>query len=85
MFPHADTIYTINTLDYPQRLRLAARERLAAGAQQRARSPLTMPTAAQRIAVVWLDEVRPRLASVHRVLRSRELSPDATRATHPVS
>src|SRR3954451_11479826 len=33
MFPHADTIYTINALDYEEKMRLAARDRLAASAQ----------------------------------------------------
>jgi hypothetical protein len=52
MFPHADTIYTINTQDYPQRLRHAASQRLAANVDTGGHS---------RVGVAWLGAALSRL------------------------
>ena len=57
MFPHADTIYTINALDYPQRLRQAANQRLAASAQTSVRSRPSTWESARLIAASWLTRV----------------------------
>ena len=52
MFPHADTIYTIHALDYQERLRHAASQRLAASIDTGGHS---------RVGVGWLAGVLTRL------------------------
>ena len=54
MFPHADTIYTIHALDYQERLRYAASQRLAASVQTSGHS---------RVGIAWLGGALSRLHS----------------------
>jgi hypothetical protein len=67
MFPHADTIYTINTLDYQERLRHAASQRLAASAQMDKHPSLIVPVSARRVAATVVGELLARWRGTNRV------------------
>jgi hypothetical protein len=67
MFPHADTIYTINSLDYPQRLRHAANQRLAAGTQVNRHPSLIVPASARRVAATLVGGLLMRWRGANRV------------------
>jgi hypothetical protein len=49
MFPHADTIYTINTLDHEQKVRHAVKQRLAATAPPDEPSPSIMSASTRQV------------------------------------
>ncbi|MGH2614539.1 MAG: hypothetical protein ACRDJC_04830 [Thermomicrobiales bacterium] len=67
MFPtHPDTVCIISALDYQERLRAAAKARIAASAQAGERSPLTMSGTASRCAASWLSGMLLRLPSAKR-------------------
>ncbi len=82
MYPHADTLYTINTLDYPRRLRHAANERLAASAQSGKHSPSIMPAAVQRFAAVLFAGLPSRLRGAYRGSLSRQPPSVSARSAH---
>ena len=84
MVPHADMIYTINTLDYPQRLRHAANQRLAATAQVDTHPPVIMPASVHRVATTLFGGLLTRWVSAHRIRLARPLKIGATRATQSV-
>ncbi len=71
MFPHADTVYTINSLDYPERLRHAASQRLAAGAQVNKHPSLSVPASAHRVAATLVGGLLMRWRGANRVRLSR--------------
>jgi hypothetical protein len=75
MFPHADTIYTINTLDYQERLRHAASQRLAAGVQTGGHS---------RVGAAWLGDVLSRLRGASRGWVACPLTPGSPEPAHRV-
>ena len=75
MFPHADTIYTINTLDYPQQLRHAANQRLAASVRTGGHS---------RVGVAWLGGVVSRLRGARQEWVARPLATGSAEPAHRV-
>jgi hypothetical protein len=75
MFPHADTIYTINSLDYPQRLRHATNQRLAASVHTGRHS---------RVGVAWLGGVLSRLRGASQGWVTRPLSTGSPEPAHRV-
>jgi hypothetical protein len=76
MFPHADTIYTINTLDYPQQLRHAANQRLAASIDTGGHS---------RVGVGWLAGVLTRLRGASQEWMARPLPTGSAKPAHRAS
>jgi hypothetical protein len=76
MFPHADTIYTINALDYPMRLRQAAHERLAASATVDMHPPANMPAPVHRVAATLFGRLRARWGGARRVWLSCPVTTD---------
>jgi hypothetical protein len=85
MFPHADTIYTINALDHEQKVRLADRERLAASAQADMHPPVIMPASVHRVAATLFGGLVKRWGSAHRVRPARPLLMGGARAADLVS
>jgi hypothetical protein len=75
MFPHADTIYTINTLDYQERLRYAASQRLAASVHSGGHS---------RAGVAWLGGIASRLAGAIQGWVARPLTTGSAEPAHRV-
>ncbi len=67
MFPHPDTVCLLSAFDYQQRLREAAKERLAASAQTDERSLSLLAEAAHRVAATWLRGLLPRPRGADRV------------------
>jgi len=67
MFPHADMICTINTLDNQERLRHAASQRLAASAQMDKHRPVIVPASVRRIAATVVGELLTRWRGTNRV------------------
>ena len=75
MFPHADTIYTINTLDYQERLRHAASQRLAASVDTGEHS---------RVGVAWLSGALSRLRDASQGWLARPLTTGSAQTAHRV-
>ena len=73
MFPHADTIYTIHTLDYQERLRHAASQRLAATAHTDANS---------RVVAAWLSGALSRLRDASQRWLVRPLTTGSAQTAH---
>ena len=74
MFPtHPETICSLNTFDYQQRLNDAAKERIAASAQTPGASPLTSLTSGFRTMAARLGGLLPRLHGANRLRPSRPL------------
>jgi hypothetical protein len=71
MFPHADTAYTIQMLDYEQRLRHAASQRLAASTQVNKHPSLIVPASAHRVAATLVGGLLMRWRGANRVRLSR--------------
>jgi hypothetical protein len=67
MFPHADTVYTIQTLDYQERLQHAASQRLAACAQVNEHPSLTVPASTHRVAATLVGGLLMRWRGANRV------------------
>ena len=67
MFPHADTIYTINAMDHERQLRHAASQRLAASAQVNKHPSLIVPASARRVAATVVGELLTRWRGTNRV------------------
>jgi hypothetical protein len=84
MFPHADTIYTIHTLDYQERLRLAAKERLAASAQMDKHRPAIEPASAHRVMATLFGGVLSRLRGASQGWVARPLTTGSTEPAHRV-
>ena len=75
MFPHADTIYTIQSLDYQERLRHAASQRLAANVDTGGNS---------RVGVAWLGGMVSRLRSTIQGWVARPLTTGSAEPAHRV-
>ncbi len=75
MFPHADTIYTIQTLDYQERLRHAASQRLAANVDAGGHS---------RVGVAWLGGMVSRLRGTIQGWVARPLTTGSAEPAHRV-
>jgi hypothetical protein len=75
MFPHADTIYTIQSLDYQERLRHAASQRLAAGADTGEHS---------RVGAALLSGALSRLRDASQGWLARPLTTGAAKPAHRV-
>ena len=75
MFPHADTICTINTLDYQERQRYAASQRLAANIQTSGHS---------RVGVAWLGGMVSRLRAAIQGWVARPLTTGSAEPAHRV-
>jgi hypothetical protein len=71
MFPHADTIYTINTMDHERQLRHAAGQRLAASAQMDKHGPVIEQASAHRVAATLVGGLLMRWRAANRVRLSR--------------
>jgi hypothetical protein len=69
MFPHPDTVWTTSALEYQERLRLAARDRLAAPthAQEDACLSCAITRTVHRVADSWLRRWLPRLRGANQV------------------
>jgi hypothetical protein len=75
MFPtHPETVCSLSAFDYQQRLKEAAKERIAASAQTPGASPLTSLTAGYRTMAAWLGELLLRLHGANRVRPTRPLT-----------
>ena len=75
MFPtHPETIFSLNTFDYQQRLNDAAKERIAASAQTPGPSPKSRLTAGYRTMAAWLGGLLSRWHGANRVRPSRPLT-----------
>jgi hypothetical protein len=75
MFPHADTIYTIHALDYQERLRYAASQRLAASVHTGGHS---------RVRIAWLGGALSRLRSAIQGWVARPLTISSAKPAHRV-
>ena len=75
MFPHADTICTINTLDNQERLRHAASQRLAANIHSSGPS---------RVGVAWLGGIVSRLRGAIQGWVARPLTTGSAEPAHRV-
>jgi hypothetical protein len=75
MFPHADTIYTIHALDYEERLRHAASQRLAASVHTGGHS---------HAGVSWLGGALSRLHGAIQGLVARPLTTGSPEPVHRV-
>jgi hypothetical protein len=73
MFPHADTSYTIHTLDYQERLRHAASQRLAASIDTGGHS---------RVGVAWLVAALSRLRGASQGWMARPLTTGSAEPAH---
>ena len=61
MFPtHPDTVGVVNTLDYQERLRDAAKARIAASAHTGGPSPFTRLRTARLLVAAWLGGIVTR-------------------------
>ena len=85
MFPHADTLYTIQALDYEQKLRQAASERLAASAQVDRRQAVIVPASAGRVAAILCSGLLTRLRGTIRVRLSPQLTTGSVQRAPGVS
>jgi hypothetical protein len=75
MFPtHPETICSLNTFDYQQRLKDAAKERIAATTQTPGASPLVSLTAGYRTMAARLGGHLSRWHGANRVRSSRPLT-----------
>jgi hypothetical protein len=84
MFPHADTIYTTNALDHEQKVRLAARERLAASVQTGKHSPSIMSVSARRVRTTFFSGFMMRQCGAKWVRLSRQLTRGSAQPAHRV-
>ena len=75
MFPHADTIYTINRLDYQERVRHAASQRLAASIDTGGHA---------RVGVTWLGGLLSRLRAASQGWMARPLTTGSAEPAHRV-
>jgi hypothetical protein len=75
MVPHADTIYTIQSLDYQERLRHAASQRLAASVHTDANS---------RVLAAWLSGALSRLRDASHGWLARPLTTGSGQSAHRV-
>ena len=75
MFPHADTICTINTLDNQERLRHAASQRLAASVHTGGHT---------RAGVAWLSGALSRLRDASQGWLARPLTTGSAQPAHRV-
>ena len=75
MFPHADTICTINTLDNQERLRHAASQRLAASVHTGGHS---------RVGAAWLVGALSRLCDASQGWLARPLTTGSAKPAHRV-
>jgi hypothetical protein len=76
MFPHADTIYTINALDHEHLMRHAASQRLAASVHTGGHS---------RVGVAWLGGALSRLRGAIQGWVARPLTTGSPKPAHRVS
>ena len=67
MFTHPETLCTLSDLDYQERLRFAAQERLTAAAHAGERSALPTARTAGRFEPSWLSGMLRRWRSAQRV------------------
>jgi hypothetical protein len=67
MFTHPETRYTLSEMDYWERLKLAAQDRLAAAGQAGERSALPIARTTGHFAPSWLSGMLRGLRSVKRV------------------
>jgi hypothetical protein len=74
MLPHPETVCLLGTLDFQERLRDAARERLAASAQVGKHPLVFMPAAIHRVAAALFGGWRTGWHSARRVRLSRPLT-----------
>jgi len=82
MLPHPDTVCTLSALDYQERLRDAAQERLATSAQMDARSRTTRSWPAGMPPASWLRGWVTRAYGTQRVRESLPPSPYPSRPAH---
>jgi hypothetical protein len=82
MLPHPDTVCTLSALDYQERLRDAAQERLAASAQIDARSRTTRSWSAGLSPASWLRGWVTRVYGTRRVRESLPPAPYPSRLAH---
>jgi hypothetical protein len=75
MSPHSETVCMLAAQEYKERLREAAKERVAASAQASKGSFITRPRSAGRIAAAWLSGLLTRWP---RSNRARVSSPFAS-------
>jgi hypothetical protein len=75
MFPHADTIYTVHTLDYQERLRHAASQRLAASVHSGRHSHL---------GVAWFSGMLSRLRGAIQGWVARPMTTGSANPAHRV-
>jgi hypothetical protein len=80
MLPHPDTVCTLSALDYQERLRDAAQERLAASADMEARSRTIRLWPDDLAPVTWL---RGWVTRVYGAQQVRESLPPPSNATLP--
>ena len=74
MFPtHPETVGSLSAFDYQQRLKEAAKDRIAARAQTPGASSLTSPTSGYWTVAAWIGGLL-RLQSANRVRPSRPLA-----------
>jgi hypothetical protein len=71
MFPHPETVCTTNTLEYQERLRHAASQRLAASAQVNKHPSPIVPASAHRVAATLVGGLLMRWRGANRVRLSR--------------
>jgi hypothetical protein len=74
MFPHADTISTINALDHEHLMRRAASQRLAASAQGEKHRQVIMLAAMHQVAAALFGGWQMRWRSERRVRLARPLT-----------
>jgi hypothetical protein len=84
MFPHADTIYTINTRDYQEQLRHAASQRLAASAQVNKHPSLIVPASAHRVAATLVGGLLMRWRGASQGWVARPLTSGSAEPAHRV-
>jgi hypothetical protein len=82
MLPHPDTVGTLRTLEYQERLRDAAQERLAASAEMGARSRTTRSWPAGLAPSSWLMGWVTRVYGAQRVRESLPPAPNPPRPVH---
>ena len=74
MIPHPETVCMLGTLDFQERLRDAARGRLAASAHVEKHPPVILTTSGQRVAAALCGGWRTGWRGAHRVRLSRSLT-----------
>jgi hypothetical protein len=84
MFPHADTICTINTLNNQERLRYAASQRLAASAQMDKHRPVIEPASAHRVVATLFGGLLTRLHDASQGWVARPLTTGSAEPAHRV-